>query len=231
MWEDASAALEHVEEENDDLHLAGFPFPEVRERAARLFAGVEDGARRISSLVQRLKNFSRREENVESRPVDLREVVESALALVGHSLRPSTDRLEVAVDDPLPRVLGNVQEFEQVLVNILQNAYHALDDRNSGIRISTAVEEETVTISVADEGIGMTEHDARHIFDPFFTTKRERGGTGLGLAISAGIMKRHGGKIEFQSELGEGSTFRCVFAIAKDAPDNDTPLSERGETR
>ncbi len=103
-------------------------------------------------------------------------------------------------------VYGRAQRLEQVIINLLLNACQALDDPEQGIWLSTRynAQQRSVVIEVRDEGCGVEKSQLPFMIDPFFTTKREKGGTGLGLSVSAGIVENHGGRLEFDSTVGEG---------------------------
>jgi len=98
--------------------------------------------------------------------------------------------------------------IEQVMVNLMLNACQALPDPGRSIRVFTSRESDRdgVLFVVEDECVGIPSEDLSRLTDPFFTTKRERGGTGLGLSVSAGIVKEHGGSLEFRSVPGAGTT-------------------------
>jgi polar amino acid transport system substrate-binding protein len=112
-------------------------------------------------------------------------------------------------------VRGNFQRTEQVIINLLQNAYQSLASPDKHLTVSTGQEPKTGTVfvDVADQGCGMSQKNLKRILDPFFTTKRDNGGSGLGLSISAGIMEEHGGRLEFNSQAGKGTIARAVFPM------------------
>jgi polar amino acid transport system substrate-binding protein len=101
--------------------------------------------------------------------------------------------------------MGSQQKIEQVLVNLLTNACHAIRERTQRIEVRTWHTDGCVVFSVKDEGEGIAPNDLKRITEPFFTTKRDSGGTGLGLSVSSNIVKNHGGTMEFASEPGSGT--------------------------
>jgi polar amino acid transport system substrate-binding protein len=131
-----------------------------------------------------------------------------SLRLVDAQLRKATRRCEVAYGERLPRVRGNAQRIEQVIVNLVLNACQALPDPERGLRVATWLDRarDAVVVAVEDEGVGIPPEDLPRITDPFFTTKRDRGGTGLGLSVSSGIVQEHGGTLEFRPREGGGTT-------------------------
>jgi two-component system NtrC family sensor kinase len=115
-------------------------------------------------------------------------------------------KIELHLDENLPRVSSDRGQLQQVFLNILSNAFAAVTD-NGNIIIRTWDEDsEKVGISFEDDGCGMSQKDLANIFEPFFTTKKGYG-TGLGLPITYGIIQKMGGSIKVKSKLGEGSTF------------------------
>ena len=121
----------------------------------------------------------------------------------------------------IPEVLCNTTELREVFTNIINNALDAMPD-GGRLSLSTSSNEDTVFICISDTGIGMSEDVKKNIFDPFFTTRRPLG-RGLGLSISYGIITRHGGKIEVESEDGKGTTFNLSLPIRKDVVQKVVP--------
>jgi signal transduction histidine kinase len=144
--------------------------------------------------------------------VDLSQVAQSALLLVGNLVRKSTDRFESDLEEDLPKVDGDPQRLEQVVVNLLTNACQALPSRDRLLRVRTRMSDSgTVELEVEDEGVGIAAENLPKILDPFFTTKREEGGTGLGLAVSWGIVQAHRGQLTFLPREGGGT--RAILRI------------------
>jgi signal transduction histidine kinase len=114
-----------------------------------------------------------------------------------------------------PVFYGNTSKLEQVFINLIMNASEAIENTNGLIKIKTDYDEKTgeVILIVSDNGCGMDETTIKNIFDPFFTTKRNKGGTGLGLSITYAIIKDHGGKIDVESKVGEGTKFIIRFPV------------------
>jgi two-component system NtrC family sensor kinase len=117
------------------------------------------------------------------------------------------------LDPELPRVWVDADLVKQVIMNMLVNAQHAIEEKGAITVRTRRAPGERVEISIIDNGCGITERDLQRIFDPFFTTKGVGKGTGLGLSVSHGIVQAHGGTIEVASKPGEGSTFRVYLPI------------------
>ncbi len=140
-------------------------------------------------------------------------MLNAAVLLLDNQLRKSTDFLEITCGYGISHFQGNFQKIEQVIINVLQNACEAIEDKNKSIRISTGFDPESmlVWLKVSDEGQGIRCDDLPHVTDPFFTTKRTCGGTGLGLSISSRIMREHGGDMTFHSRQGAGTSVTLTF--------------------
>ena len=113
------------------------------------------------------------------------------------------------------------------MVNLVMNAIQALPDETRGIEVSTRVDRETgrVEVRVRDEGVGMSPEVMKHIAEPFFSTKLDAGGLGLGLSISASIVRDHHGTLDFQSEVGKGTTARLSFPAIDPAMEGSPKVS------
>ncbi len=212
-WEGCKPLLERYYEENGEFMLANIPYSRMRDQVPELFKGIVVGSRRIEGIVSSLLDYSRQENSAPFREVDLNEVLTESVGLVSNLLKKSTDSFGLECASVLPVVQGNRQRIEQVLINLLENACQALSQRSQAIRAETCYDNRRglVVIRVSDEGGGIRPDDSEHILKPFFTTRRESGGTGLGLAISDGIMKDHGGWLEFDSESGKGTIVKAYF--------------------
>jgi signal transduction histidine kinase len=182
-------------------------------------------AERGRDLVKQILAFSRKEK-VERQPVDIAAIARESLRMMRASV-PSTVRIvpEIAA---VPTMIGDPGQLQQVLVNLITNAAHAIgDDMGSitvGVRCRAAQHGGTdIVLSVEDTGEGMDDATRARIFDPFFTTKPVGEGTGLGLSVVHGIVAEHGGHIEVSSRAGEGSRFVVYFPAAEAAFPQDAP--------
>lgn len=158
---------------------------------------------RIVEVVRSLKNFSRLDE-AERKEADLHEGIDTTLTLLRHELKHGIKVVKNYSD--LPKVDCLPNQLNQVFMNILVNAVHAMEGKGT-ITITTENSGDAVTIKFADTGKGIPKQNLQRIFDPGFTSKGVGVGTGLGLSISYQIIEKHGGAIEVESEVGKGSTF------------------------
>lgn len=164
---------------------------------------------RMEKLVKSLRTFGRPDRSEIDR-VDLHEALESTLQIVKHQL---TDGMRVEREfGELPLVECYAHQVNQVFMNLLVNAIHALDGEGT-ITIRTRAQGDAVEVEVEDTGVGIPEKDRARIFEPGFTTKGKRVGMGLGLLISSQIVERHSGRISVESEVGRGTTFRVRLPL------------------
>jgi len=214
-WKSALPILEEYYTENGDFMIGGMKYTEMREKIPVLFSGILNGSKRIMQIVEDLKNFVRKDVAEAKQSVDIKAVLQSAISLISNMIKKSTDRFSVEYGRDLPALTGNFQRLEQVFVNLIQNACQALKDSSKGIFVSIYCDEEmkSIVIKIRDEGIGIPSENLSQITDPFFTTRHDSGGTGLGLSISSKIVEEHDGRMNFESEVGKGTTVKIVLPI------------------
>ncbi len=174
-----------------------------------LLAESTDGAERIKRIVLDLKDFARPDEQA-MRDADLNQLVQSTLNIVRSEIR-SVAELEMQLAEKAP-LFCYPQQINQVISNLLVNAAHAIDQQGI-ITICTRYLDPFVVLTVTDTGKGIPPELRTRIFEPFFTTKDVGKGTGLGLSISYDIVKKHGGEISVESEVGVGTTFTVRLPI------------------
>lgn len=184
------------------------------ERQAEYLFSMEDGLRRVQKIVRQLLEFSQQHEP-ELSSTNVNEVIERVLVLTDHAFTANRIALNKQLAPGLPPLMVDRHMLEQVLMNLILNAIQAI--RGGGfITIRTRASDERCAIEVEDSGIGIPASVMPKIFDPFFTTKGTGEGTGLGLSVSLGIVERHGGTIQVESEVGKGSVFTVWLPIHRD---------------
>jgi PAS domain S-box-containing protein len=199
----AKTAVEQLKKQTD--------FQFVLEDIPKLLAESQEGIRRVRKIVQDLKDFAHTSDNEEWQWVDLRHSLSRTLSIVHNELKYKAEVVQSFEDIPEIRCLPG--QLNQVFMNLLVNAAHAIDEHGE-VRIATRQQGEHLLVEISDTGCGMPPEVVGRIFEPFFTTKPVGKGTGLGLSISYGIVKKHGGHIEVDSQVGQGTTFRIVLPIA-----------------
>lgn len=182
----------------------------LREDLPSLLDESQEGLSRVTKIVQNLKDFSRVDE-AELQFADLNKCLESTLNVVWHELKYKAEIVREFGD--IPEVECIPAQINQVFMNLLVNAAQAMDEMGK-ITLRSGVEPGFVWFEVADNGKGIPEDVLKRIFEPFFTTKPVGKGTGLGLSISYDIMvKKHGGRIEVTSKVGDGTCFKLWFPV------------------
>jgi PAS domain S-box-containing protein len=214
-WENALPVLEKYYEENGDFVIGGMNYSEMRDNIPVLFSGITEGAKRIKQIVEDLKNYVRDDTADLTQAVDINAVLMSAVALVSNMIKKTTNNFSIDYGKNLPLLKGNFQRLEQVAINLIQNACQAITSTDKGIFISTSFDEESshIVIRVQDEGTGIASETLSQIADPFFTTRQKSGGVGLGLSITSRIIEEHGGSIQFESQLGNGTTAEITLPV------------------
>ncbi len=197
---------------------------EKREEAMQCLDMIAAESRRCGELVKNLLTLSRTAPmNVQS--TDLHTVIDRCLLLVRHQLELSGIELQLKLAEDLPLVRCDPAQIEQVLLALIMNAIDAMP-RGGNLWLETRRRNQAeIEIQVRDDGAGIAPDVLPHIFEPFLTTKESGHGVGLGLAISRGIVERHNGRIEVQSELGRGTT----FTVTLPSQDTDASLVAAGD--
>lgn len=217
-WESVKPVLDEYYEENGDFSVAGLEYTEMRQQLPRLCVELEESAQRIKQIVMDLKDYARQETSGLFQPVDINEVVRSAVRLTANSVQKATTHFHVEYGEILPLVDGNRQRLIQVIINLIQNSCEALLDRDDSILLQTRynIQTDGVEVVVCDQGSGIAADLLNKVTDPFFTTKRNMGGTGLGLSVSAGIVKEHHGLLTFTSTPEHGTTVIVSLPAVQD---------------
>jgi two-component system NtrC family sensor kinase len=203
-------------------HLLRRKMPDKSPEAEDMDLVIRE-TKRCAAIIKRLLDFAR-EKQPEKKFTDLNQVIEDTVRLVERPAHLRDIEITADLDRTLPPIWIDADQIKQVVMNMLVNAQHAVEEKGS-IVIRTrrsphlrapaqgAEPIPMVEISIVDTGCGIPEENLRRIFDPFFTSKDVGKGTGLGLSVSHGIVEAHGGLIEVESKVGEGSTFRVLLPL------------------
>jgi signal transduction histidine kinase len=187
------------------------------QRVAPLLDKITQQTFRASEIVNGLLNFSRTGA-AEFTALDLNHIIMETLKLLEHQFRASQVQLETSLEPNLPPILGNSGKLQQVFLNLFLNAKDAMA-AGGILRVATQANGH-VEVDISDTGSGIALEHMQRIYDPFFTTKStvsegQRRGTGLGLAVSYGIIQEHAGKIQVESQVGNGTTFHLEFPMVR----------------
>ncbi|MBW9173121.1 sensor histidine kinase [Clostridium estertheticum] len=192
-------------------------FEYINKDIKELMDESTEGLHRIVKIVQGLKDFSRIDFAQDFVDYELNQGVESTLLIANNSIKYTVKLVLQLSDLPVIKALGG--EINQVILNIIINAVHAINStgKHGTIRIATYENDDSVVLEVEDSGIGIPEESLLKIFDPFYTTKKVGEGTGLGLSIAYDIIvNKHKGKIDVRSEIGKGTTFILQIPKVRD---------------
>lgn len=211
-----SAARQRLQKLRQDLDV-----DYLKDDIPNLMRESRDGIQRVRKIVQDLKDFSRVDARQEWESVNLHHGIDSTLNIVNNEIKYKADVVKDYGD--LPEVQCLPSEMNQVFMNLLVNAAHAITAERGTITIRTGTEGANVWIEVTDNGQGIAPENLPRIFDPFFTTKPVGKGTGLGLSLSYGIVQKHQGRMEVRSELGQGTTFHVTIPVHPSATAQTAP--------
>lgn len=181
------------------------------EDSRNLMIETKEGIGRVSKIVQDLKDFSHVGGELEWAWSDLHKGIDSTLNILASEIKYKADVVKAYGDIPEVECLSS--QINQVIMNLLINAAHAMGPERGTITVRTGVDGQHVWIEVSDTGCGIPKEILPRIFDPFYTTKPVGKGTGLGLSLSYGIIQRHRGRIDVSSEPGKGSAFRVILPV------------------
>lgn len=187
---------------------------EMRESTELIRRQVE----RCAGITAKMLQFGRKGESAPEL-IDIRPRVREVVGLLRRQAEVSNVRLELALDEDLPAVVVDRTELEQVLVNLITNSLHSMENGGT-IQVGSRQQGQNLELTVSDTGAGIPQEDLERVFQPFFTTKPVGKGTGLGLSVCFGIVHGWGGHIVAESALGQGTTMRILIPV---------PFSEKGE--
>ena len=201
-------------------NIVDFAF--LKEDIAELMSESREGITRVKKIVQNLKDFSHVDSDDNWQWADLHLGLDSTLSIVWNEIKYKAEVIKEYGE--IPEVECLPSQLNQVFMNLLVNASHAINEQGT-ITIRTAAEGDLVWVEVTDTGAGIEPELMNKIFDPFFTTKPVGTGTGLGLSVSYSIIQKHCGSISVVSESGKGTTFRITLPVKRSEPQLEKSLS------
>jgi signal transduction histidine kinase len=209
IWLDFLPILIERKKIEPEQKFGGFAYDFLEDNLVQLVADMELAAHRVAKTVSDLKNFSKQSNVAEKAPMQVNNAVNNAMRLAKTTLRKSSVQVNLSLEDDLPRIEGNLQSIEQIILNILINAVQAIDHKQGKIEISTGfqVKDGRVFINIKDNGKGISNAIADKIFLPFVTDKQNEEGTGLGLSVTYTLVKAHQGEVVFDTRAGQGTSF------------------------
>ncbi|MBN2654067.1 MAG: HAMP domain-containing histidine kinase [Nitrospirae bacterium] len=206
-WEDSIQILEKHYAENGDFTLGGLPFSEMKDNIPKLSNGIVDASRRIRDIVDNLRSMVKHDIAAEPVYFDINLAVRSAVTIMDHLIKKTTDNFRVEYADSLPHISGSPQRIAQASANLVHNALSSSNNRDAAVCISTRLDKEDgyVVIEVRDEGEGVDQSVLDHIDEPFLN-KKQNPCSGLGLYVTNEIVKSNGGVLKISSAKGKGTS-------------------------
>lgn len=184
----------------------------VEDKNVRFLEIARKETERVSHIIRQMLGFARQPGEVDW--VDVNQLLEETLVLLEKKLKQSKIRLVRSLDEKLPMIRARADQLRQVFLNLIINAQQAITG-DGEIKITTSPYEQglqpSIVVHMSDTGVGISEDDQTRIFEPFFSTGKK--GTGLGLWVTQDIVRQHGGRIEVNSEVGEGTTFSIILQV------------------
>jgi signal transduction histidine kinase len=201
------------------------------EMVGEQLMSIDRNTKRMMNIINHLKTFSR-QSSKKFEIIDMNKVIQDSLLIIGEQLRLRGIEVRLNLSPEIPKVPGEPNMVEQVVLNLLSNARGAIEEkkRKAGSEAGAWIEVDTglsgdetkaVVVLIKDSGAGISPKDLGRIFDPFFTTKNVGEGTGLGLSISYGIIKEHGGEIEVIETGPEGTVFKISIPVEQSSSRED----------
>jgi hypothetical protein len=215
-WSDLLPVLDQYYRSEGDFIVGGQQYSLMRETFPQLISGITESSRRIEGIIKNLRDFVHKGKADMTMRVDINRIVSVSASILNNQIKTYTHHFRLDLFEGVPEVMGNGQQLEQVIINLIMNALQSLPDKERPVSVETSHDGQAgeAVIKVRDEGGGMPAEVKSRLFEPFFSTKLESGGTGLGLAISNVIVKDHGGVLQFESEEGKGTTAIVRLPVA-----------------
>ena len=214
---DLAIAADSYQKQNPFWNIAGLDPSSALSELNLSSQSVLEGADRISRIVNDLKRYALPSIAEAHQTISLNEVVKVSLRLTANQIKVLNVVSEL--QQPAPLIKGDAQQLNQVLINHIQNACHAIEvdaqtyDTDQHITLKTTVEQQYAYLTITDKGKGMDQATLQRITEPFFTTRRSSGGTGLGLSVCSRIIKEHHANMQIESAIGEGTSIRIRFPL------------------
>ncbi len=189
----------------------------------RLMANIDSiiaSVSRCGKITRRLLSFARHIE-VEMEDICFKKLVGEVIGFLHKEAEYRSITIKMDIPDNLPEFISDRGKLQQILLNLVNNAFQAMQDGGHLAISALETAKNTLTFVVADDGCGIPKSDIKHIFEPFFSTKKKTGGTGLGLSITYGLVQELGGSMNVKSDVGVGTTFTITIPLTNNKAKND----------
>lgn len=209
IWHDLMPMLDSVVPNPANKKFGGLTYGFIKQNVVQLITDMEMATNRVARIVNGLKQFSRKSNPAAKSDIHVNVAVQNAARLAGATLSHSNTELKLELAPDLPLLHANLQNLEQIVLNLMINAFQSVSHDHGWVKIRTGwrPDDHAITIEVSDNGRGINPAVIDKLFDPFVTDRQAEGGTGLGLSVTYNLVKAHRGEITFQSSPHEGTSF------------------------
>jgi signal transduction histidine kinase len=194
------------------------PEGELRTRLLQQTVVISDSVQRCAAITRRLLGFARHMD-VSIQNVNLSEIIESVLSFLKNEAQHRAINIDINIPPDIPVFQSDRGKLQQIFLNLINNAFAALEDGGNLTIEAKRTSNDTLTVSVIDNGCGIPPEDLKLVFEPFFSTKTKKGGTGLGLSITYGLVQEIGGSINVTSQVDVGTRFNIVLPLKPETKD------------
>ena len=218
-WSDILSVLDEYSLEYGDFNIKNVQYSNIRDYLITIIEKILNSSRQIKTIIDDLRTFSQKTQNYTSDQINLNYLVEKTIELLKQQINNVTDNFKILYSTEMIPVLGNANQIQQVIINLIHNSLNAIDEQKQEIKIFTFYNkmENVVGVGVSDKGRGIDSENLNKIFNHFYTLKTGSGGSGLGLPISKEIIDLHNGEITIDSKPGNGTTviFKLPIKIGR----------------
>jgi signal transduction histidine kinase len=194
------------------------PESQLRTRLIQQTEVISASVQRCAAITRRLLGFARHMD-VSIQDVNLKEIIESVLSFLKNEAQHRAIDIDINVHPDIPVFKSDRGKLQQIFLNLINNAFAALEDGGNLTIEAERTSNDSLTVSVIDNGCGIPPEDLKLVFEPFFSTKTKKGGTGLGLSITYGLVQEIGGSIDVTSQVDEGTRFNIVLPLKAETKD------------
>jgi two-component system, NtrC family, sensor kinase len=209
-----------------DLFRNQAPTP-IQEKMLAQTHSIINSVNRCATITRRLLSFAR-PGSITLQKINIGEVIENVVGFLGKEAQYRSITLEINIAADIPEFPSDRGKLEQIFLNLLNNAFAAVNDGGHLQIEGRRAARERIRISVIDDGRGIPPEDLKRVFEPFFTTRTNQGGTGLGLSITYGLVQEIGGTITVESQLGKGTRFAITLPLSPEVEKNEANTSVAG---
>ncbi|MFO8090690.1 MAG: ATP-binding protein [Desulfatiglandaceae bacterium] len=194
------------------------PESQLRTRLIQQTEVISASVQRCAAITRRLLGFARHMD-VSIEDVNLKEIIESVLSFLKNEAQHRAINIDINVSPDIPVFKSDRGKLQQIFLNLINNAFAALEDGGNLTIEAKRTSNDSLTVSIIDNGCGIPPEDLKLVFEPFFSTKTKKGGTGLGLSITYGLVQEIGGSINVTSQVDEGTRFNIVLPLKPETKD------------